>query len=100
MTEQITNFLESYANICANQTATQGFVSFVWDARKDAIAALSGEESCLSLDADVQYAMQAWAEYDEVTGQVEGVPTVEECAAWLKDNADDLIAAITESLND
>lgn len=88
----IDDHFATYAKTTTEQTVMEGFVSWVWDMRQDALDQLKAGDT--SLDADIVYSISQIAQLD---GEIE-VPSEQECAAWLMANRDDLIKEITESL--
>jgi len=88
----ITSHFESYQKTTTEQTATDGFVSWAWETRKQILADLKA--SNFNLDAEIVYSISQQAQID---GEIE-VPSEQEAAAWLAYHRDDLITALVESM--
>lgn len=76
------------------QTAAEGFASWVWGCREQALAALGSD--LMSLPVDIEYSLHAVAREREQSTY--GLPTEDDARQWLTTHRNDLIAAIVESM--
>jgi hypothetical protein len=90
----IDNHFENYARTTTEQTTLDGFVTWAWDVRDQMIEALKGGDTAQTCK-DIIYSIEAQAQRESII-----VPSEQEATAWLMANRNDLINALTESLED